>query len=313
MMEHSHGDSGFHIHHSHDHSGNFSSRGRFILVIIFNIIITAAEFAGGVLSGSLALISDAGHNLSDVLSLILGYTGEKVSERGRSKKYSFGMKRFEVLVAFINAFTLILIGIYIFYESVERLMNPQHVDISIMIPVALIGLAGNVFSILVLQKHAGDNLNMKAAFLHLIFDAISSVAVIAAGMVIYFTSNYWIDVVISFFIAVMIIWSSMGILRESLRIFLQGVPSHIDPEEVNSAILGIRGVISIHGLHIWSINSKEVFLSCHICIDNSEEFSSDVIIEDVNAMLSGKFQIDHTTIQVELGNFCRGGGGTCCG
>jgi len=163
---HEHHETGNH-NHSHHHSGDKGAGIKFLAVILLNIIITVAEYIGGVVSGSLALISDAGHNLSDVMSLILGYTGEKVSERKRSDSYTFGLKRFEVLIAFINALTLIIIGLYIFYEAVERFKHPVAVDFSIMLPVAAIGLAGNLISMFFLG-HGGDkSINLRAAFLHL--------------------------------------------------------------------------------------------------------------------------------------------------
>jgi cobalt-zinc-cadmium efflux system protein len=309
---HSHHEAEGHRHSDHSHHHHSGDGLKFIIVIALNVVITAAEYIGGVISGSLALISDAGHNLSDVLSLILGYTGEKVSERKRSNTYTFGLKRFEVLIALINALTLVIIGIYIFYEAVERFRNPVVVDFSIMLPVAVVGLAGNLISMFFLGHGGEKSLNVRAAFLHLFFDAVSSVAVIAAAVIIYFTSNYWVDIVISFFIAVMIIWSSLGILKESLRIFLQGVPGHIDSEDVYNAILAVNRVVSIHGLHIWSINSKETFLSCHVCMDASSGSFSDEIIMEINLMLNEKFMIEHTTIQVELSDFCGGHGGECC-
>ncbi len=305
------------VNRSHDHHSHHAHIGgdgfKFAVVIALNVVITVAEYIGGVISGSLALISDAGHNLSDVLSLILGYTGEKVSGKKRTDSYTFGMKRFEVLIAFINAFTLVLIGLYIFYEAIERFKNPVEVDFSIMLPVACVGLAGNLISMFFLGHGAGEkSLNIRAAFLHLFFDALSSVAVIAAAVIIYFTSNFWVDIVISFFIAVMIIWSSFGILRESFRIFLQGVPVNIDSTEVYNYILGIEGVDSLHGLHIWSINSKEVFLSCHICLFAGSAGLSDEIIKKINSMLNDKFGIEHTAIQAELNNFCETHSGDCC-
>ena len=302
--EHSHGA------HGHSHISAHDNKLRFILVIIFNLIITIAEYIGGIISGSLALISDAGHNLSDVMSLVLGYAGERVSEK-KSANYTFGLKRFEVFVALVNALTLLGIGIYIFYEAVIRFQNPSEVNLSIMLPVAVIGLLGNIFSIFVLQGIKGSNLNIRAAFLHLVYDAVSSVGVIIAGIVIYFTSFYWIDIIISFVIGIMIIWSSMGILKESFRIFLQGVPAHIDPSLVYRYINDLQGVASIHGLHIWSINSKEVFLSCHICLDQDSDVNSDDVIEKINIMLGNEFNIDHTTLQVESGDFC-GNHGKCC-
>ncbi|HOP63003.1 MAG TPA: cation diffusion facilitator family transporter [Spirochaetota bacterium] len=307
--EHSHV-AGKNIHH-HAH-GDFASGGRLLLVIVFNMVITAAEYIGGIFSGSLALISDAGHNFSDVLSLCIGYAGEKISAKKRSGLYTFGYKRFEVLAALINSLTLILIGLYIFYESIERFRNPQPVDFSIMLPVAVIGLLGNIFSILVLQSGVHHNLNVKAAFMHLFFDAVSSVAVIIAAIIIHFTSNYWVDIVISFFIAVMIIWSAIGILRESLRIFLQGVPGHLDSDDIYNEIIKVDGVESLHGLHVWSINSREVFLSCHIRMDESHPEISDLVIQGVNNMLKEKFGIEHTALQVEMGDFCGDHTGGCC-
>jgi len=311
---HGHHESEGHNHphtHSH-HPGEGGYRIKFLIVILLNVIITVAEYIGGVVSGSLALISDAGHNMSDVLSLILGYTGEKVSEKKRSDSYTFGLKRFEVLIAVVNALTLVIIGLYIFYEAIERFRHPVVVNFSIMLPVAVIGLAGNLISMFFLGHGGEKSINVRAAFLHLFFDAVSSVAVIAAAIVIYYTSNYWVDIVISFFIAVMIIWSSFGILRESLRIFLQGVPGHIDSAEVYDAIIGVNGVESLHGLHIWSINSKEVFLSCHICLSAGSGSSSDDIIMEINSVLDKKFMIEHTTIQAELTDFCGGQSGECC-
>lgn len=299
-----------HTHSSHGHFHAPDNKLRFLLVIIFNLIITIAEYIGGVLSGSLALISDAGHNLSDVMSLVLGYAGEKVSEK-KSVNYTFGLKRFEVFIASINALTLLAIGVYIFYEAISRFQNPEPVNLSIMLPIAILGLLGNIFSIFVLQGVRGSNLNLRAAFLHLVFDAISSVGVIFAGIIIYYTSLYWIDIVISFIIGIMIIWSSLGIIKESFRIFLQGVPVHIDIADVSRHITEIPGVIGIHGLHIWSVNSQEVFLSCHVRVDTCGEMSPDEFLQRINAMLAKEFNIRHTTLQIEFGDFCESHG-SCC-
>ena len=309
--DHEHHVHDIHDDHGHGHTHHVEGSFRLLLVIALNIIITAAEYIGGMLSGSLALISDAGHNFSDVLSLILGYAGERVSKKGIGKKYTFGLKRFEVLTALINSLTLVVIGIYIFNESVERFLNPQAVDLKVMLPVAFTGLAGNVISIFVLNHGSDSSLNIRAASMHLFFDALSSVAVIAAAVIIWFTSNYWVDIVISCFIGVMIIWSAFGILRESLRIFLQGVPEHIKTDEVYDAILSVEGVVSLHGLHIWSINSKEVFLSCHICLEENAG-SSDLVIRKINNLLDSRFGINHSAVQAEFGKFCGGHTDNCC-
>lgn len=306
---------GHHHSHSDDHDHEnitTANRKRLGVVVFFNIIITVVEYIGGLLSGSLALISDAGHNLSDVLSLMLGYAGERVSERKPDKNYSFGLKRFETLIALINAISLIAIGIYILYEAVVRYSNPVPINIKILLPVAIIGLLGNLFSILVLNVNKESSLNLRAAFLHLLYDAVSSAAVIAVGIVLYFVDWLWVDVAVSIVIVVMIFWSSISVIMESLRIFLQGVPDSIDANEVYNSMLAIKNIGDIHGLHIWSINSSEVFLSCHICIDeNLTPINTDDIIRDTNQMLKEKFGINHTTLQVENTNICSTDG-VCC-
>lgn len=302
---------GGHLHEGHDHH-HHAAGGRLLLVIIFNMIITAAEYVGGLLSGSLALISDAGHNLSDVLSLIMGYAGEKVSEKRPDDKFTFGLKRFEVAVALVNALSLIGIGLYIVYEAVARYLNPVPIDLRVMVPVAFIGLAGNLFSMLLLLRDRHRTLNMKAAFLHLLYDTVSSVAVIGAAVILYFTGMVLVDLLISLVIVLMIAGSSFSIIRDSMRIFLQGTPAHINAAEVFRDIERVPGVGSVHGLHIWSINSTEVFLSCHICAGGPPGGSdTDGIIRSVNAMLENKYWIRHTTLQVENTRICSDSG-TCC-
>jgi cobalt-zinc-cadmium efflux system protein len=299
-----------HTHHGHGH--DHAAGKNLILVILLNAAITIAEYVGGVFSGSLALISDAGHNLSDVFSLIMGYAGEKVSEKKPDKKFSFGLKRFEVVVALVNAISLLGIGLYIVYEAAVRYLHPVPIDIRVMVPVAVIGLLGNLFSMLILMKQRHNTLNMKAAFLHLLYDTISSVAVIGAGIVLYFTGLLLVDLAISLIIVLMIAGSSLSIIRDSMRIFLQGTPLHINTDDVYQDISRITNVGSVHGLHIWSINSTEVFLSCHICVSGqNEQTDTDAIIKNVNTMLEQKYGIRHTTLQVENTRICSDSG-TCC-
>lgn len=305
-----------HDHRKHSHGvkeDGFSNKKRFGFVIFFNIIITITEYIGGLLSGSLALISDAGHNLSDVLSLILGYAGERVSEIKPDRRFSFGLKRFEVLIALVNAMSLLLIGIYIVYEAVYRYLNPMEINPGIMVPVACVGLLGNVLSIIIINRNKNSNLNMRAAFLHLLYDAISSIAVIITGIVLFFSELVIIDLMISIIIVLMIVWSSLDVLKESLRIFLQGTPRGIDADEVYRAILATDGVRTVHGLHIWSVSSTEIFLSCHICVDGEpENINTDTIIRDVNAMLEHDFEIAHTALQIENTDLCVLNEGACC-
>ncbi|HON77553.1 MAG TPA: cation diffusion facilitator family transporter [Spirochaetota bacterium] len=302
-----------HSHGHHDHGGDATGL-RLLFTILFNIVITITEYVGGVLSGSLALISDAGHNFSDVLSLILGYAGERVSKVKTGRVYTFGLRRFEVLIALINALSLVAIGIYIVYEAVERYLNPQPVAPGMMIAVACIGLGGNLLSIIVLFKTREQSLNLRSAFLHLLYDTISSVAVVVTGIVLWFTNIVILDLVVSVLIVVMIFFSSLDIIREAMRIFMQGAPKGIDPGEVHEALLELPGVGSIHGLHIWSVNSTEVFLSCHVCLDQEVSPDSDDVIHRVNHFLEEHYHITHTTIQVERDLVCRSGDShSCCG
>lgn len=306
-----------HHHHNHHHNDNakhgLSLKTRFVFTIFFNLLISAAEFIGGLLSGSLALISDAAHNLSDAIALVFGYLGEKVSEKKPDLEYSFGLRRFEVITALINALALWGLGAFIIYEAVLRLKSPVTINLKIMVPIAVIGLAGNMASIFILGRH-NKNINARAAFLHLVYDAVTSVIVIVTGVLVFYTGSLWLDPIVSVVISIFMICSSYGILAEAMRIFLQMAPRGTDPQEVYESIRKTSGASDVHGLHIWSVSSSEVFLSCHICMDRLGGVAdNDMIISAVNEMLKSRFGIAHTTIQVETGRFCVDGTNGCCG
>lgn len=309
------------FHHSHNH--NPKEYGKSLLVIILlNLIITIAEYIGGIISGSLGLVSDATHNLSDVLSLILGFFGEKISSRKASKKHSFGLKRFEILTALINGLLLWGIAIFIIIEAFRRFKNPVNISIELMLIIAFIGLFGNLFSVLILNKDKSHNLNMKAAYLHLFYDTISSVAIIIIGIIIYFTNFLFLDLLISILISIMIIFSGFDVIKKSFNIFMQGVPEHLNFDEIHNTLLKIKGVKSVHDIHIWAIDSNEVFLSCHVCLDKNirksksninnkknnnmnDNNNADLILHNINHELKEKFNIDHTTIQTENNQMCK--------
>ncbi|MDA3884560.1 MAG: cation diffusion facilitator family transporter [Candidatus Delongbacteria bacterium] len=288
--------------HHHDHGHNTKKIG---WTILLNVIITVAEYIGGIYSGSLALLSDAGHNFSDVLSLILGWFGEKFSQKKPNKKHTFGLKRFEIFTALINSLSLWAIGVLIIYHAIERLTQPdENISIGLMMGIATIGLAGNAISILILNKEKDKNLNMKAAYQHLFYDTLSSVVVIISGIVIYFTGLVILDVIISIFIALMIFYSGFEIIKSSLHIFMQGVPEGIEFDKVHDSICNITGVQSAHEVHIWSINSNEIFLSAHVLIDPKIKPSNDKIIKEINNMLMHDYHIEHTSLQLEDEMLC---------
>lgn len=301
---HSHHDHSHHHHHDHNDDNSL----KLLLTILANLIITIVEFIGGMLSGSLALISDAGHNLSDTLSLVISFIGEKISRKKSSIRYSFGLKRVEIFTALINSLMLWLISIFIIYEAYDRFITGANIslDFSILLPVAGIGLLGNLFSIFVLFKNRKNNLNLRAAYLHLLYDAVSSVAVIAGSLIIYFTGYYIIDLVISVFIALMILRSGWEIINKSVHILLQGVPDSIVFENVHAEICTLPWVESVHDLHIWALNSTHNFLSCHVIICENEEGtpSNDNVIKKINGILMEKFHINHSSIQVETKKLC---------
>jgi cobalt-zinc-cadmium efflux system protein len=246
--------------HNNGHDRNVKNIGWAILI---NIGITLAEAIGGTLSGSLALLSDAGHNLSDVISLGLSFLGEKLSSGKATRRHTFGFKRTEIFTALINSLSLVGIAFFIVLEALKRISSPPELSLGLMMGIATIGLFGNLFSMVILRKKE-SNLNVRAAYLHLFYDAITSIAVIGSGLLIYLTGWVIADLAVSLLIAGMVLWSGLGVIKKTIHIFMQGVPEHLQD------ILGVSGVKSVHGLHIWSIDSNDVFLSCHICMDESD-------------------------------------------
>lgn len=279
--------------------------------IILNLVITIAEYIGGIMSGSLALLSDAGHNLSDVISLILGYFGEKISEKKADKKHSFGFKRVEIFTALINAFALLAIAFYILFEAFQRMNESNTISLGIMLGVGSIGLLGNLISILILNKDKDVSVNMKAAYLHLFYDTISSVFVIISAVIIYFTNYVIIDIVVSAIIAIMILFSSFDIIKKTIHILMQGVPQGLEFDELFHTISKIKGVKSVHNLHVWAVNSNNNFLSCHVCADKKSINDPDKLIKRINKVLQKKYAIDHTVIQIERNDLCKTGA-VCC-
>lgn len=211
--------------------------------IFLNMVITIAEYIGGIMSGSLALLSDAGHNLSDAISLILSYFGEKISHKKSTQNHSFGFKRVEIFTALINALSLWAIGIFIISEAIQRINGQEAISLGLMMGIATIGLLGNLFFIMTLNKSKDENLNVEAAYLHPFYDAISSIAVIVSGIIIYFTNWYLLDILVSIFIALMVFWSGFGVIRNAIHIFMQGVPEGIEFDDVYRTILSISGKV----------------------------------------------------------------------
>jgi len=252
----------------------------------------------GIRAHSLALLSEAGHNLSDFLALVLSLTAVYLQNRPPSATKTYGYHRAGVLAALINAVSLVAVSFVIFYEAYRRIQNPEHVRAGLMIGVAAAGVVMNSVIALLLYRSSRD-VNIRSAFLHEIGDTLSTAAVIIGGLVILFTGQYWIDSALSFGIGILILWSGFGIVRETLNILLEGTPRGMKLAQIEAAIRKIKGVNDVHDLHVWSIGSESHALSCHISIADIPPSVSERILRDVRECLHLQFRIDHTTIQFE--------------
>jgi cobalt-zinc-cadmium efflux system protein len=284
-----------HSHGEHSHHGN-SRVLQISLAATFGYIVLL--IVAGLRAHSLALLSEAGHNVSDFLALLLSLAAVYLGQRPASVRRTYGYSRAGVLAAFVNSLTLVGVAFYIFYEAARRLYAPEQVHTGLMIGAAVAGvLVNGVISALLFS--GSDDLNIRSAFIHMLGDALSTAAVIAGGIAIMMTGRNWIDPALSFGIGAMILWSSFGIIRETLNILLEGAPRGVTPDVLVSDLKGIEGVNDVHDLHVWTIGSGVHALSCHIAIADIPLSESEVILRNVKERLRAKFHIDHTTIQFE--------------
>jgi cobalt-zinc-cadmium efflux system protein len=280
------------------------SRNLFITVFL-NLIISIAQLIGGIFSNSLALISDAIHNFSDGVAMLITYITVIISKRESTARKTFGYKRIQILAALFNAVTLIAICLFLIHESYERFMNPQEVKSIPMLLVASIGLAANLAGVFLLKDFKSRNINIKAAYLHLIGDTLSSVAVIVGGLLIYFYEIHWIDPVITVLISLYIIRETYHVLAETYNILMQAVPSWLDLKAVQQKINGIEGVKSIHHVHAWSLTDNEVHFEGHLELEQDLKVSeAQSIYDEAKRILNQEFGISHTTLQLEV-NYCK--------
>jgi len=270
------------------------------VAVVLNAGITLAEGIGGIISGSMALISDAAHNLSDVLSLIISYFANRISRRDATEKQTFGFRRSEILAAFINSSTLIIISVIIIIEAVKRLLNPVEVSTAWVIWLALAAILVNGISVLFLHKDSKENMNMKSAYLHLFADMLTSFAVLIGGLAIKYLGWTWIDSVFSIAIAFYLFYMSWRLFRSSLRIMMQFAPEEVDIIRVTDEITAIEGVKNIHHVHIWQINEHELMFEAHIDLDDDIKVSD---FEKILGRIKGVLRdhgIGHSTIQPEF-------------
>jgi cobalt-zinc-cadmium efflux system protein len=283
--------------HVHAHGTGSPTR-----VLKISLVVTLGYIAllviAGIRAHSLALLSEAGHNLSDFLALLLSLVAVYFQSRPASSTKTYGYHRAGVLAALVNSGSLVVVSFFIFYEAFQRLQNPEHVRAGVMMWVAAAGVVMNGVIAVLLYRSGGD-VNVRSALLHEVGDTLSTAAVIGGGWLILATGNYWIDSVLSVGIGVLILWSGFGIVRETLNILLEGTPRGMKLEKIESAIRSVDGVNDVHDLHVWSIGSETHALSCHISIADIPPSVSERILRDVKDRLLRNFRIDHTTIQFE--------------
>jgi cobalt-zinc-cadmium efflux system protein len=282
--------------HSHSHAPPSATALRYSLVATFLYVVVT--LVAGIRANSLALLSESGHNVTDLLALALSWVAVFVQARPRSATKTYGYHRAGVVVAFINALTLVAIAFYIFYEAVLRLTHPVEVQPKLMIWVAFAGVVMNGTISWFLFRSAHD-VNIRSAFIHQLGDTLSTAAVIVGGWFILVTGQHWVDPALSIGIGCLIIWSSLGIIRETLNILLEGTPRGLSVEQIVSSLTAIDGVNDVHDVHVWSISSDSHALSCHVRIADMPLSESENILRQVTDLLARRFHIHHTTIQFE--------------
>ncbi|MFD4815874.1 cation diffusion facilitator family transporter [Peribacillus butanolivorans] len=293
-MGHQHGHSHDHGHHHHHSENKKALLASFLLISTFMVV----EVIGGFMTNSLALLSDAGHMLSDAAALGLSYTAIRLGEKKATQTKSYGYKRFEIIAACLNGFTLIVISVFIFIEAIRRFVNPPEVQSLGMLMISIIGLLVNIIAAWILMSgDKDDNLNVRSAFLHVIGDMLGSVGAIAAALLIYFFDWGIADPIASVVVAMLIIISGVRVVRDSFHILMEGTPVQVDMEEVKTSLKDLPNVSDVHDLHIWTITSGFLTMSCHVVID--ENGNHDTVLAEGQRLLHDQFGIEHSTIQVE--------------
>lgn len=303
-----------HHHHEHDHHGHAHSHGHahaapperwdrvFAIGIALNLGYVLAEGVAGFVFGSVALLADAGHNLSDVLGLAVAWGGAALARRGPSKRFTYGLKGSTILAALANALLLLVAIGAIALEAVHRFGDPAPVAGLAVSGVAGLGIAVNAFTAWLFARGRKGDVNIRGAYLHMLSDAVVSAGVVAAGVAIWLTGGAWIDPLVSLIIAAVIFWQTWGLLRETVEMSLAAVPRAVDYDNVRDALATLPGVTEVHDLHIWPMSTTEPGLTAHLCIPAGHP--GDAFLHEAQGMLHHRFGIGHATIQVETGGVC---------
>lgn len=273
---------------------------KLFITIFLNLFITISQFIGGVLSGSLALISDALHNFSDVISLIISYIAERLTKKDFTESHTFGFKRAEILAALINSLTLVFVSVFLMYHAVESFFTPRDIIAEYVIVLAFVSILFNGLSVLILFKEAKNSLNIRASYLHLLSDMITSVAVLIGGILIYLYNITWVDSVLTIFIGVYLLKEAVSVLKETVLILMNFSPSNINLNEVENRVKELENVKNLHHIHIWSLTDHEVYFQAHLDLEKDMLLSEvDSLIYNIDSILKKEFGINHTILQPE--------------
>ncbi|MBC2838193.1 cation diffusion facilitator family transporter [Robiginitalea sp. SC105] len=292
-----------HSHNHHHHHHHAPTGGRNLLIsIILNLIITIAQAIGGFISGSLSLLSDALHNLSDVLSLVVSYIANRLTRKEASLNKTFGYRRAEIIAAFVNSATLIVVAAFLIKEAVERFLEPQPIVTGIVIWLSILGILANGLSVLLMRADSKQNMNMRSAYLHLLTDMMASVAVLIGGILMYYFELYWIDPALTILIACYLIYMGYDLLKSSTRVLMLFSPNHIRVQEIVSSICELEPVKNVHHVHLWQLNEESVHLEAHIDFQKDINLSEfEAILGEIEEKVYHEFGISHISIQPEFG------------
>lgn len=289
--------------HAHHHEHRHPNTGKPLLwSIVLNTIITIAQVIGGFISGSLALLSDALHNFSDVLSLVISYAASRLSRKQASMNRTFGYKRAEIIAAFVNSATLMVVAALLIIEAIERFREPQEIGTGLVIWLSVLAILVNGFSVLLIRPNADHNMNLRSAYLHLFTDMLASIAVLIGGILMKFYAIYWIDPLLTVIIAVYLIYVGYDLLRASTRVLMLFTPETIEVNDIVNSIATLEGIKNVHHVHIWQLNEQEVHLEAHIDFQQDIRLSKfDDILKEIEEKVFREFGINHVNIQPEYG------------
>ena len=288
--------------HNHQHSHKQLKGTNLFISILLNILITVAQVIGGLVSGSLALLSDALHNFTDVISLIVSYIATVLSKKSASLHKTFGYKRAEILAAFVNASTLIIIAVLLIKEAVIRFQHPHEIKSGLVIWLSLLGIIVNGLSVLLLKKDSERNMNMRSAYLHLLTDMLASVAVLIGGLLMKFYEIYWIDSVLTLVIALYLVWVGFDLLKDSFHVLMLFAPENIPIQDIVKEVQKLEQIKNVHHVHVWQLNEDETHFEAHVDFNENITLSQfDEVLNEIEELLFHKFNINHVNIQPEYG------------